>query len=217
MSMDLNTLQSFCDETRAKTATPFSVGEYTLATDGYILVRVPRLAEVPEREDAPKIEMLATDRVCGPFFREPAQWVPIPKVELQYRPCDICGGTGRLFKCPECNGHGEVEWDSDYCSYEATCKMCDGAGTTEVGTLNRWKVNPNIRKLTEIGCHACESGKGRLIDGDLHIGEARFSIVLLHRLRALTSVEIGVLTPHMAARVRFDGGDGLIMPMRPST
>lgn len=216
--MDLDILKAFCNEIRAATATPFSAGEHTFATDGYILLRVPRMAEVPERDDAPKID--TTEGNLGfSLSKEPLSWVPIPKVELKYRPCNICNGTGRMYECPECDGDGNVEWSSDFHEYEDECRMCGGSGTVSAEELKRQKINPEIRKLTDLACPDCctqgQESKGVPIDPGVMIGDTRFSIVLLHRLHNLSDVEIGTINPYAPARIRFAGGDGLLMPMRP--
>jgi hypothetical protein len=46
-------LKPFCDPNHPDLAQPFSQGDYTYATDSYILVRVPKLAGAPVNPNVP--------------------------------------------------------------------------------------------------------------------------------------------------------------------
>jgi len=109
------TLMPFCSVSPAKPhfRQPSSQGEFTYACDGRILIRVARLADVPEVEG-----YVNMDRVMGQFHAE-GDWQPAPMkfTEAKIGPCHACGGQGTHF-CEKC---GE---DHD-------CARCEGKGTKE--------------------------------------------------------------------------------------
>ena len=109
-------LKKFChdDATRTSIATPWSAGEHSFATNGHMIVRVSRLADVPEREDAPFLGKMFP-------YADPAEWFALADIKLP-KPktvdCSGCDGDGEIeheecadcsgHKCEECNGTGEV-------------------------------------------------------------------------------------------------------------
>ena len=103
-------LQRFCadaDDVRPQRYhmhAPWSRGERTYATNGHILVHVPRLAEVPENaKAAPDAENLLERTKTG-------EWLLVPETEMPPDvPCSWCEGSGkdpsyRRYKCSECKG-----------------------------------------------------------------------------------------------------------------
>lgn len=107
-------LQPFCGDPEGwnghKLGRPFSRGEFTYATDGKILIRVPRRADVPEREDAPAVERVL-EQAAATAFR------PVNKPELPTETrteCESCHGRGVEHDCPDC---------------QCTCKECSGTGS----------------------------------------------------------------------------------------
>lgn len=99
--MTIDHLQKFCStqENRVSLATPWSEGAYSYACDGRVIVRIPRLADVPERDDAPKNS--DANLFIGLPYEQPFTPVPTPDSEDYIR-------------CPKCKG-----------SAECTCKECD--------------------------------------------------------------------------------------------
>jgi hypothetical protein len=86
------------------------------------------------------------------------------------------------------------------------CKECEGDGWVSPRTQY------NVYDDQE--CKTCD-GKGRVQqDKPVEIGGFYFADRLLTILRQLPNVKIGPLGPNDAARVTFDGGDGLLMPRR---
>jgi hypothetical protein len=111
-------LDQFCcvedDQRFAALGQPWSAGEYTYATNGHILVRVPRRPDAPENDLAPsdKAEAVIGKGYGGEFF-------PVPPVQLPpatEEKCPECGGRGTEHDCPDC---------------ECDCKGCDGAGAVQ--------------------------------------------------------------------------------------
>jgi hypothetical protein len=105
-------LMPFCDHEPYRCLdAPFSQGEWTYATNGHIAVRVPRLAEIPERQGAPPIdvEKVFIDNAATTYEQ-------LPWFDLSPSQCSQCGGLGRRHKCPDC---------------ECECALCDGSGVAE--------------------------------------------------------------------------------------
>jgi hypothetical protein len=93
-------LQLLCDRSRPNIATPWSAGDWSYACDGKVAVRVPRRANVAERDDAP------TGSVFIWFTPlTPGELLPLPRVEVPepvWRTCRDCDGRGCEHDCPEC-------------------------------------------------------------------------------------------------------------------
>lgn len=92
---------------------PWSRGEFTYATNGYIIIRLPRLADVPENEKAPDpeekvfpsiIDQIATKQI--PEFNMP---------EIENDECGWCEGRGTKHACRRC---------------DCNCEQCNGTGNT---------------------------------------------------------------------------------------
>jgi hypothetical protein len=120
----MSDLEKFCatDPFRPVMAKPFTIGEWTYATDGCICVRVPAMAEWP----GPVNEIKAPE-----LFAEPViEFRPLPKIELpppdEDDECESCGGCGYEHECPGC---------------ECICEPCNGTG----------KVPPYSNVSVEIG------------------------------------------------------------------
>lgn len=108
-------LQSFCDDDERRgygIGKPFSRGEYTWATDGKIMLRVPRRDDVPENDKAPRAECVWPKVAADAFQPLVNADLPDPGRET----CEVCEGRGTEHTCPDCS---------------CKCKFCDGAGTME--------------------------------------------------------------------------------------
>lgn len=122
MSAILEILQKFCatEHFREALKTPFSRGEYTYATNGFVLVRVPRIAEVAENSEAPNTD---SPNVAVYFSETEGSWADMPDLVVEMMRVPILDK-----KCPECDGAGTVELENDFNEYEAECRTCDGKG-----------------------------------------------------------------------------------------
>lgn len=107
--LTLEQLQPFCstDEKRQLLHKPFSRGEWTYATDGKIMIRVPLIEGVMASD-------IAAEQ-C--FITTPAQEVPIP----DFIPEPVTR------ECQKCRGEGECRCLS--CGSDFGCKSCDGRGS----------------------------------------------------------------------------------------
>jgi hypothetical protein len=195
--MEKDDLIKFCGgKDQVRLATPFSSGEYTYATNGYVLVRVPRLADIPEREDAPAI-----DKVNKLFDHYKGEYSPIPDVgPIKTKPCPECEGTGKFQTCPECDGSGIVEFDNDYNEYDFTCETCNGKGRFADGK--------------ELDCEKC-LGTGKIVETEsVDAAGRKYDKKYLLMLKKLPNCKLAVGKELDPAHFIFDGGDGIIMPMR---
>jgi hypothetical protein len=152
---------------------PWSFGEHSYATNGHVIVRIPRLEDVPDAEDEWKKKSSKT------LFDIPApsEWFPLADIKLpkvKKVDCSECDGDGTVTHedCPDCSGH--------------KCEVCGGAGKEEI---TREPVS---------------------------IGNTHYQLVYLRLLKSLPNCRIGPHTnPMDRALFQFDGGDGLLMPMKP--
>jgi hypothetical protein len=95
-------LEMFCSQDRPELSRPFSIGAWTYASDGYVLVRVPRRDDVSERA-APDASRLFPDDAPKPRYR-PAPKFTIPETIQREEKCWYCRGTGKKHgeRCPTC-------------------------------------------------------------------------------------------------------------------
>lgn len=192
----LDDLQAFCNAGDTRMGRPWSVGNHTVASNGWLLVRVSRLPDVSENNDAPDIRTLNFDTVSGIWHSIPpeATWPKDP-------PCKECGGVGTILiaDCKECGGDGEVAWDSGYHEYFAECRTCGGEGAI------KGKGDPHE-------CDKCDGAGKR--PATICIGRVCFSAKHLRLAMRLPNCEILIdaQRPKSPAKIRFAGGDGIIMP-----
>lgn len=182
-------------------STPWSVGDHSVATNGHILVRVPRRDDIPENDKAPSLEtVLASAFPSDDFIPFPA-FTPAPA-----EPCNDCRGIGRVTECEDCDGEGEHECLE--CGNETECASCQGSG-----------VHPDrLGDAEAIKCAAC-AGSGHRDDkcsvtlaDNLHISQ-RYAL-LIADLPAARIVSVPRDPKDLrAVPFVFDGGDGLVMPL----
>ena len=167
---------------------PYSIGEYTYATNGHIFIKVPRITEFPENPKAPDPEKIE-------YLESPKEWYPVKDIKTP-KPidCDNCGGKGRNFTCPECDGDGFVCLSNNYSSYEVDCDSCDTTGEVEF-------------------CEECE-GTGKAISyNPTDFNGVTFEQRYLALLSKLPNCEIRLTSKTTISPFKFDGGSGAIMPM----
>lgn len=166
--LDLN---KYCDDDlgMGRLKTPWSDDNHTYSSNGHIIVRVPLRADVPPRDDAPKIE---GSPIGDRFNKEPEKWYPVPAFKIQ------------PVTCPECDGE------------------------------KRFPMKPIKEPVEYYTCENCE-GTGKVwLHRNVEIGGTAYSDVYLSWIAELPNAEIGPFPFPDAARFRFDGGDGQLMPRR---
>lgn len=110
--MDLN---RFCETDPETSRTwmlrPFSAGDWSYATDGFIIVRVPRVPGIDEdAEGGPRCEKLFAETPASDY--QPVPPIVLPETTEQDE-CEHCDGRGMLHDCPSC---------------QCRCYYCDGTG-----------------------------------------------------------------------------------------
>lgn len=191
-------LMKFCGATGDdRVGSPWSEGEFTLATNGHILIRVPRMDDFEE-----KTGNLNLETILRTLDKEPI-WVHAPVVPVTINPCPRCSGTGKVDTCPECWGSGKVEFENDYNEYKCTCESCDGHGTLKTSLL-----------ASKSDCQKCEGTGKDLEHTPVNVNGVLISDLYLSWIAALPNAEIGTFGPDEVVRFRFDGGDGFVMPRR---
>lgn len=192
-------LSVFAGPDYPKMAGPFSFGDYSYATNGHILVRVPRLADVPEWEALNEKVARLFEGLDFPALTAALVEIPdFPQPEPE--PCPVCGGTGKISTCPECGGDGEVTFENDFHEYECDCLTCYGSG----------KVSGH-----ESLCGDCNGTGKRKVTEMIEVGCTGFSSHYLNLMRErLPGVKIAPTGPEKPNYFKWDGGDGFLMPMR---
>jgi hypothetical protein len=184
-------LQKFCadGDFRRYLNNPFMQGEYAVASNAEIAIRTTEFeGEYPAKEDKWVDISAVIDRAC----KSELPMLPIPADLPPTKLCPDCDRKDWYAKetCDDCNGEGTFE----HGRHEYDCKNCDGEGEIKAQ------------------CLKC-GGKGYLIEA-VQIGDAHFSSSYLALLADLPGIAIAPNGKDGAAYFKFDGGDGVLMPMR---
>lgn len=198
-----STLQHFCaSDERPTIAQPWSDEQWSYASDGRILLRVPRLDDVPENPESPKM------RPPDFSFEPPPSpdWLPMPEFNYHKRDCNACSGRGKFDKCPSCRGRKYLYCECFDCGdvHEYICPAC---GDTDEAYIDG-----------DLYCMVCE-GTGRIEDNEssVLVKGIRLSTYYLNLIRAhLTDIQLLPLAgkPSPQSLIRFDGGMGYLIGMR---
>jgi hypothetical protein len=189
----LETLQKICstDESRYKLHKVFSQEEWTFATNGHIAIRVPLMLEI-EPQGTPNMVKLFD----GVMFDHPNRvWIDVPEAVIEVITCDVCEGK---------------KWTRP-CSCENGCNECDRSG---------WIICNQLDKGAQ-ECFECD-GVGERRTGYVFVkapkGEVKLASIYIELLHLLPNCKLGLLGDELstgdALCFRFDGGDGLLMPVR---
>lgn len=185
------------NDPREWTLKPFRIGFFVYATNAHWAVRLP--ADGLEADDS--IASNIKNKIEAMFEAAPADgFVPLPKVE-DPGACNWCGGhgVGALHECDSCDGKGTFMRNG----YKYECQSCDEEGSIFSADKDGKSV-----------CPYC-SGLGIPEDcGITKIGNATYANRYLWLLSNLPGIEIAPDQPGKPARIRFDGGDGALMPCR---
>lgn len=185
-------LQKYClietaDLCRPDVQTPYSRGEHSLATNGHIMVRVPRRADIHERDDAPRSQTVEAMIVVPAPQLLPRFEIPAPDT------CHICQGYRRV------RPHGGI---------------CDGEGCELCHYTGLWPDKDGTHEDRET-CPKC-SGRGTIWPKNSHVllsPDHAIDPLYYTWLTELPGVEISLHAPGHVT-FRFAGGDGILMGMR---
>lgn len=205
--MELTELQKFCDTNTYHEAygitEPFSRGEWTYATNLHICVRIPRISAITHEASVSK----SAEKLFADAKARTAVWQPLPDFELKRFVCNTCGGTGYMQRCSACdhleykcfNGESKIckQYD-DYCvkgcakdaELSFKCEDCDGSG--EIKLPGKYIVQGSN-------------------------GTTQISAIYLDMIKDLPNVMIAPYDETSGFLFRFDGGEGMLMPMRQET
>lgn len=128
-------ITKFCGfgDVRSYCNSPFKCGDYVAATNGHIAaVLLEPTSDIIATENHRGLEKVCAS-ILGMIEKAknetyaalPAYDVPEPKQ------CHACRGCGNatVTKCDECDGEGEIIFETHYHEYECTCQGCGGRGT----------------------------------------------------------------------------------------
>jgi hypothetical protein len=195
--MNQKKLSVFSQPEHPKMCGPFSFGLYSYATNGHVLVRVPRLADVPEWDALNEKAAVMFDGVGPDIVAALAEIPDFPQPEPET--CTVCKGVGKISKCPECDGDGEVMLENDYNEYECECQTCGGDGSVS--------GNATI-------CSSCTGTGRKIVTKRITIGCTGFSSHYLTMLKELPGMKLAPTEPEKGNYFKWDDGDGMLMPMR---
>ena len=179
-------------EPREYLRSPFLLGDYVYASNVAMAVRVPK-DSAPEVTSPP-----GKQRDIAKLFDDArrSDFVPIPTLPEAQR-CFTCHGIGIVGDtCQVCDGDGEFEYGHHI--YE--CKDCGGTGKM-------------LNEASNDSCDTC-GGTGQRPRQSVRIGEALYARWLLAEIIDLPGIRVSPAGPGDAAYFVFDGGEGLLMPMR---
>jgi hypothetical protein len=142
------------DDFRPWLRAPFTYKGFTVASNGHTAIIAP-ISSYPPPSDMAKLGFI--DELISIFPR--LQFKPLAGLSLpEPPPCKNCESTGKtsLVTCMECDGAGELEFDSDFNTYEVDCLTCGGKGetTTSGGETNCQKCHgigrcyPEVESIT---------------------------------------------------------------------
>lgn len=171
---------------------------YLCATDGRVLIRykMDHKPVVEYAEGYPDVNSVLSGLKPG----EEISLIDLCKGETVK--CEECGGTGRnSVICPECEGDGSSSCPT--CGHEKNCERCHGDGHI-----------PGV----DI-CRFCGGSKKTYDNYEINNnhGIAGKYIILLSALpdvRLFIDRNAGDDYNYPAIKYTFDGGDGVIMPIR---
>lgn len=192
-------LYKFVNGKQESLCAPATIGGWTYATNGQIIIRVPFSDGCALHTPPPKFPSM--DRLPWDHANLDG-WVDMPDISgLENEECPVCSGSGHVLICPECSGVGVLHFSNFYNEYDVECKTCGGEEEIPGGE-------------NDVCCTKCKStGK---VFAEIYVGWHRGKVnphyVLM--LSALDNVEFSTHGDiNEVIRFRFDGGEGLLMPI----
>ena len=195
--MDINLLRLFCKSENqmlypylSYMEEPFNCGGFTYATDGAIAIRTNRIEGLVEI-DRPAVHGLVWPDSSSDFK------FTIPDIApSEVSECQECMGRGYSYKCPFCDGKGNLECDL---GYTHPCEKCMGESKDK-----RFKEK----------CFDCFATGYIAKANYIKIGEALVSDLYLIKMAKLTNIKIRTTGEFTPLEFVFDGGVGLLAPVK---
>jgi hypothetical protein len=192
---------------------PFELDGRTVASNGHIAISVPFIEGTEFLPDY-STDLVASFRRILSSAENATGFGPIPlydQPDEDDKACPICMGKKVVYACRECGGEGEVEAETDFNDSEVECKSCDGDGVVD--------EHHKAATSTPRPCDRC-NGTGLNRTTPIKIGPTVISYAYLSLLVDLPGIEIDISGDHSDKTTippipfRFDGGFGVVMPMR---
>lgn len=202
----LETLELFCDKTsRFMYRNAVSRGPYSYSSNGIVCIRVPRVAGV--LDDAKNQYSTVEQGMFDPAAKYEAMSVLLPGIVQSA--CALCLGSQVVQTCPDCDA-GTVTWETERgFEYEHRCECCNGHGYLQVDT-----EQPQGK---HVPCPNCIDGKVDAPGQNFVWRGVPYSLMVMHTIARLPGVQLAIITTPLSARPLrfiFDGGDGVVMPVR---
>lgn len=181
------------NETRVFMRKPILRGDWIYSTNGHVAVRVLKQdgIDAHETDSIPKLESLFTNNK-----RDAADDIPRLPVAEKCRDCD---GRGFNYKCQDCDGEGTF----DHGQHEYDCQECNCCGQVMSG-----------EEEDKQPCWRC-NGSGDAAQ-PVKVGIQHFDRRYLAKIMQLPCIKFSTNPDDSmgSGYFTFDGGEGLIMPMR---
>jgi hypothetical protein len=190
---------------------PFNIGNYTYATDGALLIRIPKLEEITNELTNPSQLKILT---AINFLENLTFNIEISQLITIEQTCSACNGLGYYKNCPDCDASGNIEFESDSgIIYNVDCTMCDSTGYIDCE-----EEDAQI-------CENCNGKKVRMIIEDIPYDNILLNGKYLQILKTSTLENVKFLSENDYKTVcidnmcppvpfKFDGGFGILMPKR---
>ena len=192
--------KTFCDPDRTGFEGPLVICGMLYASNGHVAIRMRTPAGTPDSATNSRVNF--NSKNVWSMYDQSGRWMPWPDPDYEVGrvDCGTCKGTGRLDwnVCPKCDGKGSTECGE--CGANKTCEKCDGEGSLSSGQC------PDCQGQTKI-----QRPKYQPIGGTF------INVKYDKLIRALPGAELleNPERPAMSAiPFRFEGGEGLVMPMR---
>ena len=195
-------LTKFCKPNHKHFGKPWSINNYTYATDGAILIRIPREGDDGKQDESRHPNAGAVLDEAKSIQRH--EWVTPPQPEARQEDCSMCDGEGYVYWCRECRGS-----DDD-------CPSCDGDG---VLTKTMWGLTFGKRSKIpdeyKVQCPECCGAGTEMVFNNVNIDGIVYGGKYIALINQLPGVQFSApYDETQPALFKFNGGDGALMPIR---
>lgn len=176
---------------------PFECDGYFCASDGAIIIMTKDWnGDLGICPDYDKIHKIVD--VINATYKGYTTLDDVEEPEKEY--CKECGGSGRMGRCPDCEGAGEVECDLGHLH---DCNNCRGDGVVKGGD--------------DVDCLDCQGNGWEYVNyGIVPVlgGYMNYKYVAILNDLGAKIVQSDKNDPRSLYVFRFQGGRGGVMPMR---
>ena len=214
--MNLTDLTAFC-RIWGDLTTPFYHNHFVYASDGSLAIRIPaeNLDDVLPMTGNRKVAEMAEkldEHFAADYSKQESHTLSDFDFDLEAEPCKHCEGEGKLYACDECDGDGIIGHSTDYYDYEHECYSCDGKGYF---TKSEWEreFSRNIEYASTEPCEDCRGTGKTGANPDIFIDGVKFQGKLLKKFMQFEGATITIPEKEKPALIKWDGGEGILMPM----